>query len=86
MVFQHGRFAWYELITTDMAAAKAFYAGVLGWGAQDVSTPDLAYSLFTAASGPVGGLIELPEDARKMGAAPRWLGSRSGTGLTPGSL
>jgi predicted enzyme related to lactoylglutathione lyase len=74
MVFQHGRFAWYELITTDMAAAKAFYAGVLGWGAQDVSTPDLAYSLFTAASGPVGGLIELPEDARKMGAAPRWLG------------
>jgi uncharacterized protein len=74
MVFQHGRFAWYELITTDMAAAKAFYAGVLGWGAQDASTPDLAYNLFTAASGPVGGLIELPEDARKMGAAPRWLG------------
>jgi predicted enzyme related to lactoylglutathione lyase len=21
----HGRFAWYELVTTDMAAAKAFY-------------------------------------------------------------
>ena len=74
MVFQHGRFAWYELITTDTAAARAFYAGVVGWGAQDVSTPELAYSVLTAASGPVGGLVELPEDARKMGAAPRWMG------------
>ena len=46
----------------------------MGWGAQDASTPDLAYTLFTAGSGPVGGLMELPEDARKMGATPRWMG------------
>ena len=38
MVDHHGRFAWYELITTDVAAAKAFYAEVVGWGAQDAST------------------------------------------------
>ena len=74
MVECHGRFAWYELMTTNMAAAATFYANVVGWGAQDASTPDLAYTLFTAGNVTAGGLMELPEDARKMGATPRWMG------------
>ncbi len=74
MVHHPGRFAWYELITTDVAGARAFYTDVVGWGAQDASTKDLAYTLFTAGRTPVGGLIELPEEARKMGATPRWMG------------
>lgn len=74
MVEHHGRFAWYELMTTDTAAAATFYANVVGWGAQDASTPDLAYTLVTAGSDLVGGLMELPEVARKMGATPRWMG------------
>jgi uncharacterized protein len=69
-----GRFVWYELLTTDMAAAKAFYASVAGWGAQDASTPDLAYSLFTLGNAPVCGLMDLPQEARKLGATPRWVG------------
>jgi len=74
MVDDHGRFAWYELMTTDTAAAKAFYADVVGWGARDASTGELAYTLFTAADTPVSGLLDLPADARKMGATPRWMG------------
>ena len=74
MVDTLARFAWYELMTTDIAAAKAFYAEVVGWGTQDASTPDLAYSLFTAEGASVSGLMELPQDARKMGATPRWMG------------
>ena len=74
MVDYHGRFAWYELITTDVAAAGAFYAEVVGWGTQDASTPELAYTLFTAGTASVGGLMELPEEGRKMGATPRWMG------------
>ena len=74
MVDHPGYFAWYELITTDVAAAKVFYADVVGWGTQDASTPDLAYALFTAGATPVGGLMELPEEARQMGATPRWAG------------
>jgi predicted enzyme related to lactoylglutathione lyase len=74
MVECPGRFAWYELMTTNMAAAATFYASVVGWGAQDASTPDLAYTLFTAGSATVGGLMQLPEDAQKMGATPRWMG------------
>src|ERR1700726_1089784 len=74
MVDTLARFAWYELMTTDIAAAKAFYAEVVGWGTQDASTPGLAYSMFTAEGASVSGLMELPQDARKMGATPRWMG------------
>src|SRR5665213_2461051 len=74
MIGQHGHFAWYELMTTDMAAAKAFYASVMGWRAHDASVPGMAYAQFTAGKAALGGLIELPVDARKMGATPRWMG------------
>jgi predicted enzyme related to lactoylglutathione lyase len=69
-----GRFAWYELMTTDIASAKAFYAKVVGWGAQDASAPGLAYTLFTSGKVPVSGLMALPEEATRMGATPRWMG------------
>jgi predicted enzyme related to lactoylglutathione lyase len=69
-----GRFVWYELITTDKERAKAFYSKVLGWGTQDVSMPGAAYSLFTLGDASVGGLINLPTDADKIGAKPRWIG------------
>jgi predicted enzyme related to lactoylglutathione lyase len=74
MVEHHGRFAWYELLTTDVASAKTFYCHVLGWGVRDASTPDLAYGLFTSGEAPVSGLMGLPEEARRMGAMPRWVG------------
>jgi predicted enzyme related to lactoylglutathione lyase len=70
----HGRFAWYELITTDMAAASAFYAKVIGWGVQDQSRPDLAYTMFCSGTTPVSGLMDLPAEARRMGATARWVG------------
>lgn len=74
MVDHHGLFVWYELLTTDIAAAKVFYGGVVGWGSEDASTAEFAYSLFTAGHGPVGGLMDLPPEARKLGATPRWVG------------
>ncbi|WP_245320347.1 VOC family protein [Bradyrhizobium lablabi] len=74
MVDQPGRFAWYELLTTDAAAAGAFYGEVVGWGAKDASTPELAYTVFTAGDVPVGGLMDLPEEGRRLGATPRWVG------------
>ena len=70
----HGRFIWYELMTTDMAAAKAFYAKVVGWGTQDVSTPNMDYGLFIAGRASVSGIMTLPEDARDMGAIASWIG------------
>ena len=74
MTNSHGRFVWYELMTPDIEAATAFYVNVLGWGTRDASMPKLAYTLFTVGGASVGGLINLPEDARKTGAEPRWIG------------
>ena len=74
LIGYHGCFAWYELLTTDVAAAKAFYGNVLGWEAQDASTPDLSYTLFAAGKVPTCGVMELPEEGRRMGARPRWMG------------
>jgi uncharacterized protein len=72
-----GRFVWYELMTTDVEAAKRFYAKVVGWGAHDMPMPGDAahtYSMFTMGETPQHGLMTLPEDARKMGAPPAWTG------------
>ena len=74
MVDQPARFAWYELLTTDVAAASDFYGKVVGWGATDASTLELAYTVLTAGEVPVGGLMDLPEEGRRLGATPRWLG------------
>jgi uncharacterized protein len=74
MVDRQGRFAWYELLTTDVAAAKAFYRDVVGWDSQDATTAAFAYNLFTSSNDAVAGLMELPEEGRRMGATPRWIG------------
>jgi len=74
MANSHGRFVWYELMTTDTEAAKAFYAEVVGWGTQDASMPGMAYTLFTAGGASISGLMGLSEDARKSGLRPSWLG------------
>lgn len=71
----NGRFVWYELMTTDTEAAKAFYGKVIGWGAESAPPPNAArYTLFTAGAMPVGGLMDQPEASRKMGAPPSWIG------------
>ena len=86
MTNSHGRFVWYELMTPDIEAASAFYVNVVGWGTRDASMPKLAYTLFTIGGASVGGLINLPEDARKMGAEPRWIGYVSSTTWTLASI
>jgi uncharacterized protein len=69
----HGRFVWYELITTEAEAAKAFYGKVMGWGVLDVSVPNRAYTLFTAGNDLVSGLMDLPKEGQRTGK-PAWIG------------
>jgi uncharacterized protein len=74
MINAHGSFVWHELMTTDTQTAKVFYGKVVGWGGQDASMPGMQYTLFTAGETRVCGLMDLPEQARAMGAPPSWLG------------
>ena len=69
-----GSFVWYELMTTDRAAATAFYQKVVGWGTAAAPAPHSEYTILTAETGPVGGLMTLPETAKKAGAPPHWVG------------
>jgi predicted enzyme related to lactoylglutathione lyase len=70
----HGRFAWYELATTDVASAATFYASVMGWGVLDASAPGRRYVVFAAGNTLIGGLMDLPERTSGAGADPSWLG------------
>jgi predicted enzyme related to lactoylglutathione lyase len=74
MASYHGRFLWYELLTTDVEAAKAFYAKVVGWRTRDVSMPGMSYSLFIATDAMIGGVMGLPPYVAGADALPRWIG------------
>jgi uncharacterized protein len=64
-----GRFVWHELLTTDTAAAAAFYPKVVPWRSQPSSMP--GYTLWMAGDAQVGGLMALPAEAA--GTPPHWL-------------
>ena len=74
MAHGHGSFVWYELMTTDMEAAEAFYRDVIGWDAQDAGVEGIRYTMFTVDGRPVSGSMALPDSARSMGNPPLWLG------------
>lgn len=65
-----GRFVWYDLLTTDPAAATAFYSEVIGWKTQ---LWENNYTMWVGSQGPLGGVVKLPEQAQQMGAPPHWM-------------
>jgi uncharacterized protein len=67
-----GRFVWHELMTTDPDAAARFYPGVTGWKVQ-AWEQDPSYRLWKTGAALMGGLMRLPEEARRMGTRPSWL-------------
>jgi predicted enzyme related to lactoylglutathione lyase len=69
-----GRFVWYELLTTDQAGAREFYSRVVGWTPKDAEMPGMQYWLFNIGDAMIAGMMDLPEQARSMGAPPFWMG------------
>lgn len=74
MAGHHGKFVWYELMTTDTKAAETFYKDVVGWDARDAGMPGVNYTLFTKGDHQVAGLMTMPEGALEMNVPPAWLG------------
>jgi predicted enzyme related to lactoylglutathione lyase len=59
-------------MTTDTTGAMAFYKTAIGWGTQ--ASPEVpSYVMWTARGTRVGGLMALPDDARRMGTPPSWV-------------
>jgi hypothetical protein len=67
-------FVWYELMTTDAPAARAFYTAVVGWKAADAGMPGMDYTLLSVAETSIAGLMPLPADALAAGGRPGWVG------------
>ena len=70
----HGRFLWYELLTSDPAGAKDFYPMVTGWGG-DVWHPTGGdpYHMWLNGDRAIGGLLPVPLSERAPGGSPQWL-------------
>jgi predicted enzyme related to lactoylglutathione lyase len=69
----HGRFVWYELMSTDPDAAVPFYESVIGWGTKPWEGGERPYTMWTTSEKPSGGVMQLPEEAAAAGAPPHWL-------------
>ncbi|WP_375397184.1 VOC family protein [uncultured Sphingomonas sp.] len=73
MATPFGRPIWYELMTSDTAAAKAFYSHVIGWTTTAFGgSPEIGdYTIWSADAGQsgVGGMMKAPDG---MDAPPAW--------------
>jgi len=66
-----GGWIWYELLTSDVDAARAFYGDVIGWKWIAHGTVP-GYYMFAAGDVTVGGLMATPREAGM--SEPVWLG------------
>jgi uncharacterized protein len=65
-----GRPLWYELMTSDMKAAEAFYKTVVGWTTSPFAGAGQPYTMFNrGAAAPVGGMLTKPAEVK---APPFW--------------
>jgi predicted enzyme related to lactoylglutathione lyase len=67
-----GKFVWYELMTTDVAAASAFYSAIVGWDIKDSGMPGMQYSILHSKGVQIGGVMAIPPHAA--GMPPNWGG------------
>ena len=69
-----GQFIWYELITPDVDAAKAFYDSVVGWNIDSQSNFPNGYRMIGRSDGKsAGGVLPLTQKMQQHGARPVWL-------------
>src|SRR5262245_45503449 len=75
---------WVDLATTDLDAAKTFYAAVLGWKDFNVGPEEAGYYTMPERDGkPLCGMAEQQEQERQMGVPPHWNSYVSVTGDDP---
>jgi predicted enzyme related to lactoylglutathione lyase len=68
-----GTFCWTDLSTTDQDAAKAFYAALFGWEAEDLPVGDGAvYSMMRVDGKDVAAISAQQPQQREAGIPPTW--------------
>jgi predicted enzyme related to lactoylglutathione lyase len=69
-----GTFCWTELMTRDLAAAKKFYADLLGWRTVDENLGGAPYTMFyvPGQKEAVGGMMQM-SGPQFEGVPPHWM-------------
>ncbi len=68
---QHGAFSWNELMTNDLAGAKAFYSALFNWQLEDIDN-SMPYTLAKIDGQEAAGMMTVPPEAKDM--PPMWGG------------
>jgi predicted enzyme related to lactoylglutathione lyase len=73
----HGQFCWYDLITTDPAAAKRYYPKLFNWKVEafPFASAEQPYDMWSVGGNTLGGVGKLTEQQRSMGLPSHWLPS-----------
>ena len=64
---------WYEFMADNVDAARAFYSEAIGWSTKGWGEGAAPYTMWMVGEKPVGGLMQLPQEAKAMGAPPHWM-------------
>ena len=67
-----GKVIWVDLMTPDLAGAKTFYGGLLGWTFRDIHAGKTDYAVAYLDGQPVGGLFQPAAQPDKQ-RHPAWL-------------
>lgn len=70
---KHGKFGWYDLMTTDHEAGQEFYSRLVGWGTTEWEGGEQPYTMFTNNDVPGGGYARLPDEALAAGVPSHWV-------------
>ena len=70
-----GQLIWYELMTPDAEASKAFYDSVVGWQIGEPVAEFQGYRMINRSDDrAAGGVLPLTDEMQQHGARPIWLG------------
>ena len=67
-----GQFVWYDLMTSDLDRAVAFYTEAVGWGTQPWNGP-APYVMWTVNGAPIGGVVPYTSEHAAAGVTPHWV-------------
>jgi len=67
---KNGAFGWFELMTTDIEAAKTFYKGLFGWEYEAIPVPGSEYTIVKVDGDAVAGIMDMPAECQ--GMPPCW--------------
>jgi hypothetical protein len=72
MTGKQSSFVWYEYMSRDVPASKAFYTRVVGWTTEDMPMPGMTYTYLRMGDTQVGGMMAMPKPVSDAGMKPGW--------------